>query len=135
MPDIPSLIKNPKTVVVPEEPSLLFAICGALVQQANRKNFGQILNYAERIPPEFLGKIQKIASTARAYHYENPLPWMDKAGMLLPDGALIHHQYENMEAEAIYASLQQDKTRKRYQNPSFGEVRDYKPKPGDLPMP
>ena len=35
------------------EPSLLFAICGALVQQANRKNFGQILTYAERIPPEF----------------------------------------------------------------------------------
>ncbi len=62
-------------------------------------------------------------------------PVIDKTGMLLPDGALFHHQYDNMEAEAIYARLQQDKTRKRHQKPSFGEVRDYKPKPGDLPMP
>ncbi len=53
LPDIPTLIKNPEKAVVPEELSLLFAICGALVQQANRKNFGHILSYAERIPPEF----------------------------------------------------------------------------------
>ncbi len=36
------------------------------------------------IATEYLGKIQKIASTVRAYHYENTLPWMDNGGRLLP---------------------------------------------------
>ncbi len=53
LPDIPTLIQNPEQAPVPTEPSLLFAICGALVHKAERKNFANILRYANRIPAEF----------------------------------------------------------------------------------
>lgn len=53
LPDIPTLIQNPEQAPVPSEPSLLFAICGALVHKAERKNFANILRYANRIPAEF----------------------------------------------------------------------------------
>lgn len=53
LPDIPGLIQNPEQAPVPLEPSLLFAICGALVQKANPGNFGSILRYVKRLPAEF----------------------------------------------------------------------------------
>jgi hypothetical protein len=36
------------------------------------------------IATEYLANIQKIASAARKYHYENTLPWFDNGGRLLP---------------------------------------------------
>lgn len=53
LPDIPTLIQNPEQAPVPSEPSLLFAICGALVHKADKRNFTNILRYANRIPAEF----------------------------------------------------------------------------------
>lgn len=61
LPDIPTLIQNPEQAPVPTEPSLLFAICGALVHKAERKNFANILRYANRIPAEFQVLLMKDA--------------------------------------------------------------------------
>jgi len=36
------------------------------------------------IAKQFLSNIQKIVSNARAFHYENTLPWFDNGGRLLP---------------------------------------------------
>lgn len=36
------------------------------------------------IATEYLANIQKIASAARKYHYENTLPWFDNGGRMLP---------------------------------------------------
>ena len=53
LPDIEKLIANPDSIEVPTEPSMLFAICGALSSKANRKNFSNIIRYTDRLPAEF----------------------------------------------------------------------------------
>ena len=53
LPDIEKLITNPDEISVPIEPSMLFAICGALSAKANKKNFANIIKYTDRLPAEF----------------------------------------------------------------------------------
>jgi len=53
LPDIEQLIQHPETTKVPAEPSLLFAICGALIQKANIKNIAMIMKYMIQMPAEF----------------------------------------------------------------------------------
>jgi len=53
LPDIEKLIADPDRTVVPTEPSLLFAVCGALVQKADLCNFPNIMKYTKRLPAEF----------------------------------------------------------------------------------
>jgi len=53
LPDIEKLIADPLSADVPDEPSTLFAVCGALSAKANKKNFGNIIRYTDRLPGEF----------------------------------------------------------------------------------
>ena len=53
LPDIPQLLLHPDQAAVATEPSMLFAVCGALVNKADRKNFKSILRYGDRMPAEF----------------------------------------------------------------------------------
>lgn len=53
VPDIDDIIRKPKTTDVPEEPSALFAVSGALARYANRDNFENILIYAQRLGREY----------------------------------------------------------------------------------
>jgi len=53
MPDIEKLIADPMNADVPDEPSTLFAVCGALSAKASKKNFGNIIRYTDRLPGEF----------------------------------------------------------------------------------
>lgn len=53
LPDIEKLIADPDNTDVPTEPSMLFAICGALSAKANKKNFANIIRYTDRLPAEF----------------------------------------------------------------------------------
>ncbi|MCK5050777.1 MAG: ATP-binding protein [Candidatus Cloacimonetes bacterium] len=55
LPDIDKLIADPENTDVPNEPSTLFAVCGALSASAaaNKKNFGNIIKYTDRLPGEF----------------------------------------------------------------------------------
>ena len=50
-----TIIKDPEGAVVPTEPSVLFALGGALTRHVkdHPKDFGPVLRYAHRIPPEF----------------------------------------------------------------------------------
>jgi hypothetical protein len=59
LPDIPELLKNPDKASVPDEPSLVFAVCGALAHKADPVNIENILRYAERLPSEFQVLIAK----------------------------------------------------------------------------
>jgi hypothetical protein len=61
LPDIDLLIANPDKTAVPNEPSMLFAICGALSNKATKKNFAAILQYADRLPAEFQVLLMKDA--------------------------------------------------------------------------
>jgi hypothetical protein len=50
-PDV--ILLNPKKAKVPEDPATLYALCGSLAHRASPDNFGRILSYIERMPPEF----------------------------------------------------------------------------------
>ena len=53
LPDIEKLISDPMGTDVPDEPSTLFAVCGALSAKANKKNISSIIEYTDRLPGEF----------------------------------------------------------------------------------
>ena len=53
LPNIDMLIQNPTTTPVPTDPATLYAISGSIASRATTKNFGSIMAYCERMPPEF----------------------------------------------------------------------------------
>lgn len=53
LPDIDLVLMNPAGAEVPKDPATLYAVCGALAQKASTQNFGRMVEYANRLPPEF----------------------------------------------------------------------------------
>ncbi|MCK9331643.1 MAG: ATP-binding protein [Candidatus Cloacimonetes bacterium] len=53
LPDIPAILADPDHAPLPTEPSVLFAVVGALVAKADRHNFASIMRYTRRLPGEF----------------------------------------------------------------------------------
>lgn len=53
LPTIDSIINSPQTVKVPGEPSVLWALTGAIGAHATRDNAGALMDYVKRIPVEF----------------------------------------------------------------------------------
>jgi len=54
--DLPSpdeIVLNPDKVAVPDKPATLYALCGALANRVTEVNFGRIMVYVNRMPPEF----------------------------------------------------------------------------------
>lgn len=54
LPDPDKVIADPKKAPVPEDPSTLFAIAGAIAYRATEDNFENVMAYAKRLPPEFM---------------------------------------------------------------------------------
>lgn len=54
LPNPDTILLNPAKAPVPKEPATLYALCGALAHKASPDNFGRILTYIQRMPPEFL---------------------------------------------------------------------------------
>lgn len=53
LPKIPAIIGAPDTIGVPDEPSILFALTGAISHHANPDNLAPLLQYVSRLPREF----------------------------------------------------------------------------------
>lgn len=53
MPDIEDIIKRPMQVAIPNETSVIWAVCGALASRADANTFDAIVKYAQRMPPEY----------------------------------------------------------------------------------
>ncbi len=53
LPDPDTLLENPETAVVPDDPATLYAVCELLSQKTDLTNLPQIMTYAKRLPPEF----------------------------------------------------------------------------------
>jgi len=53
LPKIPQIIENPDQIKVPDEPSILYALTGAIGQNANTTNLGQLMKFVTRLPKEF----------------------------------------------------------------------------------
>ena len=52
LPDPDRIIERPQQGEIPEQPDVLFALCGAIYRKANEVNFPQIAEYAQRLDPE-----------------------------------------------------------------------------------
>ena len=53
MPDLDAIVRNPYNTTVPDDPSVLFAVSGALASRADNNNFAEIMKYAKRMPSEY----------------------------------------------------------------------------------
>jgi hypothetical protein len=53
LPTVEEIISRPAQIVVPEEPSILFALTGAIASRATEDNIGTLLKYTSRLPKEF----------------------------------------------------------------------------------
>lgn len=53
LPKIDSLISSPESILVPQEPSVLFALAGAISHNVDEENFGQLAKFVKRMPIEF----------------------------------------------------------------------------------
>jgi len=53
IPQIPQIVANPDKAKVPEEPSMLYALTGAIGNNANNDNITPLMEYVDRLPVEF----------------------------------------------------------------------------------
>lgn len=53
LPSPDAIIMNPTSEKVPDNPATLYALCGALAHRASDQNFGRLMSYVNRMPPEF----------------------------------------------------------------------------------
>jgi hypothetical protein len=53
LPDPDSIISSPTTAVVPTAMNVLYALCMAVSYRATQENFGNVIDYVKRLPPEY----------------------------------------------------------------------------------
>jgi len=53
MPDMESIMQDPDNAEVPGEPSVLYALCGAMSRKVNSLNVSRAFRYMKRLPSEF----------------------------------------------------------------------------------
>lgn len=53
LPSMKEIITNPDKITVPQEPSVLFALTGAMAQNATETNLADLLKFINRLPSEF----------------------------------------------------------------------------------
>lgn len=53
LPKLTEILQSPTTIPVPTEPSILYAMTGALGANANENNVGPLMKYITRLPVEF----------------------------------------------------------------------------------
>jgi len=53
LPTIPQIMAAPKTLKVPSEPSILYALTGAIAHNAEKSNVADLMGFVERFPLEF----------------------------------------------------------------------------------
>lgn len=61
LPSVDAILLNPDTHVVPKEGSVLYALSGSIARKASDTNFSRVMQYANRMPPEFTVLIVKDA--------------------------------------------------------------------------
>lgn len=53
LPSPDAIMLNPTKAAIPKEPATLYALCGALANKVTKDNFGRVMQYIGRMPPEF----------------------------------------------------------------------------------
>lgn len=53
LPSPDAILLDPDKIEVPKDPATKYAICGALAHRTTPDNFGRVMKYINRLPPEF----------------------------------------------------------------------------------
>lgn len=83
LPDMGDLLASPTTAEVSKEPSVLYAVCGALVEKIKQDPKADVtaaITYAVRMPPEFATLVAKDLMVIRPRVVDNPAmrDWVKK---------------------------------------------------------
>jgi hypothetical protein len=78
LPTMQDILKNPTTLPIPEEPSVLFALSGAIGNFANDTNITTLVSFIERLPTEFtiITLREVIARTPALSSHKAVTDWM-----------------------------------------------------------
>lgn len=79
-PDV--VLMNPDKADVPKEPSVLYAISGAIAHRATQDNFERVMTYAKRLPPEFMVLVVRdaVRKDKTIQHTRTFTDWATKEG-------------------------------------------------------
>jgi hypothetical protein len=82
LPSPDAILADPKKSPVPDDPATLYALCGALAHRSTPVNFGRVLTYVRRMPPEFSVLFIKDATgrNAELCHTKEFIDWASKEG-------------------------------------------------------
>lgn len=85
LPDPDRVIENPDRAAVPTKMDVQYALAGALAHRATPDNFGNIIRFAERMPPEFMVLIVRDAAKRNPHVTATKafLDWSQGAGRIL----------------------------------------------------
>ena len=72
LPDPDTLLSDPETSVVPEDPATLYAVCELLSKKTELINLPQIMTYAKRLPPEFSVMLVRDAARINSAIVQTP---------------------------------------------------------------
>lgn len=61
LPSLDELIMNPTNIAVPEQPDMLYALCGLVAYGINEHNLSNLLKLIKRIPEEYQTMIMSVA--------------------------------------------------------------------------
>ena len=79
LPKISSIISNPTGTIVPSEPSTRYAVAGAVGAHMNPDNAEKLMEYVERLPPEFQHITLRgaIKRTPALFSHASVSKWID----------------------------------------------------------
>jgi hypothetical protein len=80
LPKISSIIANPKDAPVPSEPSTRYAVAGAVGAHMNTDNAAKLMEYVDRLPPEFQHITLRgaIKRTPALFSHDAVSKWIDE---------------------------------------------------------
>lgn len=61
LPSLDDMIKNPTNIAIPEQPDMLYALCGLVAYGINEHNLSNLLKLIKRIPEEYQTMIMSVA--------------------------------------------------------------------------
>ncbi|OQB08862.1 MAG: hypothetical protein BWY21_01056 [Parcubacteria group bacterium ADurb.Bin216] len=61
LPSLDDMIKNPTDIAIPEQPDMLYALCGLVAYGINEHNLSNLLKLIKRIPEEYQTMIMSVA--------------------------------------------------------------------------
>lgn len=85
LPKVQAIELNPTGIAVPEEPSVLWMLCGAISEAMNEKNCDPLMKYVDRLPQEF--QVVAVREAARRQPKLNDFPpflkWVTNKALVL----------------------------------------------------